>query len=456
MVRMLLLTLSLVLGWASSANADMLEVLHTFTGANGQNPISGLTMDAEGNLYGVTTDGGANKSGVAFQLKPNASKTAWTQTILHHFCSQGTWPNCTDGWLPYSNLLMDVAGNLYGITWRGGTADAGVVFRLTPNATKTAWTQTVLHSFCSQANCADGASPLSIIMDATEEIYGIAPGGSAGVVFRLTPNQSKTVWTHEVLHSFCAQANCADGAHPRSLIIDAVGTLYGATVGGGTGNGGFDPNDGGTVFQLTPNQSKTAWTHNVLYSFCSEANCTDGGYPNEGLIMDAEGNLYGTTGGSGSFLGAFTGVVFKLTPNASRTAWTQSVLYSFCPQGDWSECNDGFFPRSLIADAGGNLYGTTYYGGNYRPKEANGSWGRGTLFQLTPNASGTAWTHTILHAFCSDSPNHRCLDGRLPTTGLIKDAAGKLYGTTWSGGTENLYGKKLRLRGGTVFVLTPN
>jgi uncharacterized repeat protein (TIGR03803 family) len=276
----------------------------------------------------------------------------------------------------------------------------------------------VLYSFCSQTNCADGAQPVAgLIMDGAGNLYGTTQGGGnasgQGVVFQLRRHHQHrgTAWTETVLYSFCSQTDCADGARPSAgLTIDGAGNLYGTTGIGGNGRG--------VVFELTPDQTPTAWTETVLYRFCAQSNCADGAYPEAGLIMDGAGNLYGTTafGGIGGAGGG--GVVFELTPGQTGTAWTETMLYSFCAQ---TNCADGEFPYAgLIMDGAGNLYGTTYYGG-----------GRGVVFQLTPDETGAAWTETVLYRFCSHT---NCPDGAYPEAGLIMDGTGNLYGTTVIGG----------------------
>jgi uncharacterized repeat protein (TIGR03803 family) len=347
-------------GWAEA-------VLHRFCSGgepcpDGDAPEAGLIIDGAGNLYGTTWMGGDSGRGVVFELTPNASRTAWKETVLHSFCAQ---TNCDDGSAPLAGLIMDAAGNLYGTTVQGGgtQSDAGVVFELTPHGSRTSWTETVLYSFCAQANCVDGAGPAAgLIMDGAGNLYGTAQNGGAasgrGVVFELTPNASRTSWTETVLYSFCAQANCADGAEPfAGVTMDAAGNLYGTTFKGGA-------SDMGAVFELTPNASRTSWTETVLHSFCAQTSCDDGALPSASLIVDAAGNLYGTTdyGDPTSSTQYGPGVVFELTPNAAGTPWTETVLHRFCSRG--TPCPDGSVSGAgLITDGAGNLYGTTIGGG---------------------------------------------------------------------------------------------
>jgi uncharacterized repeat protein (TIGR03803 family) len=256
----------------------------------------------------------------------------------------------------------------------------------------------------------------------------------AGIALTAAPQSGAAKPLYEqVLYSFCTQTGCVDGAEPASpVIMDAAGNLYGTTPVGGSSNKGV-------AYKLTPNQDGSGWTETVLYRFCSQTNCTDGSKPS-GLIMDLAGNLYGTTSSGGA---RNWGTVFKLTPNPNGE-WTETVIYSFCSNPDAS-CLTGAQPDGrLIMDAAGNLYGTAPMGGN----------GSGTVFELTPDQSGTTWTATALHSFC---PNWNCADGQNPHGDLAIDAAGNLYGTTQYGGTNissSFCGYMVGC--GTAFVLTPN
>jgi uncharacterized repeat protein (TIGR03803 family) len=173
--------------------------------------------------------------------------------------------------------------------------------------------------------------------------------------------------------------------------MDAHGNLYGTTSQGGEANWG-------TVFKLAPNGTATE-----LYAFTGGE---DGGGPYAGLIMDAQGNLYGTG----------IDVVFELTPDG-----TETVLHTFGQSGDGYEARAG-----LVMDSEGNLYGTTVYGG--------GPDNLGTVYKVTPSG-----TETVLHAFSGP-------DGGYPWGGLAFDVQGNLYGTTSVGGANGQ---------GTVFKLTP-
>jgi uncharacterized repeat protein (TIGR03803 family) len=400
------------------------KTLYKFKGGkDGNAPLAGLIFDQAGNLYGTTVYGGhANSGGAVFQLTPDQNGR-WTESVLYSFCSL---TNCADGGAPQAGLIFDQAGNLFGTTIAGGLYGNGAVFQLTPNQNG-GWTESALYSFCSLANCADGADPQAgLTFDQAGNLFGTTAGGGAhngsGTVFKLTPNQNGG-WTESVLYRFCSLANCADGASPfAGLIFDQAGNLYGTTgYGGAHGVYGV----GGTVFKLTPNQNGR-WTEHVLYSFCSRPGCVDGVQPFAGLIFDQAGNLYGTTEyGGAAYSNNASGTVFKLIRNQNG-GWTESVLYSFCSR---LNCTDGSYPQAgLIFDQAGNLCGTNAGGGH----------GYGTVFQLTPNQNG-GWTEHVLHAFM-DQP------GALSAAGLILDQAGNLYGTTSGDGSTTF---------GSVFEITP-
>jgi uncharacterized repeat protein (TIGR03803 family) len=264
-------------------------------------------------------------------------------------------------------------------------------------------------------NGKDGAEPLgTLLFDSSGNLYGTTFGNktNAGTVYELSPVAGGG-WASRVLYAFKGYGYY-DGQNPSGGVIrDAYGNLFGTTIYGGT-------SDEGMAFELIP-QSAGEWKEKRLYDFGSPVEPVN---PNGPLVMDAEGNLYGTAGGGGD------GTVFEL--KQSGGTWTESVLHSFTGP-------DGKFPVSgLIFDAAGNLYGTTEVGGLYS---------EGTVFELSPGA-GETWTETVLHSF-----KYEGTDGILPQAGVTFDAAGNLYGTTEAGGSPtcaNVPGC------GTVFKLSPN
>jgi hypothetical protein len=372
--------------------AEKEKVIYSFKGGNDEGfPYSSLIFDQAGNLYGTTCGGGSeNYYGTAYKLTPSKAGP-WKIAVLHIFTG------ATDGSCPRSGLIMDKAGNLYGTTTAGGNLNfcnglgCGTVFKLSPKIQ--GWKETVLYAF-RDAN--DGGHPYAgLIFDAAGHLYGTTLRGGpadAGVAFELIPT-SKGMWKEKVIHAF---ANGADGGYLNGgLIFDGAGSLYGAASEGGN-------RFAGTVFKLTHNSS--GWEETTLYSFTSGA---DGGTPLAGLVIDGQGNLYGTasSGGNGN------GLVFELTPTSS--GWTENVLYSF--NGN----DDGRYPHAaVIFDAAGNLYGTNFYGGTVD----------GTVFKLSPGSQG--WSETILYSFTGGS------DGGEPEAAVVFDKLGNLYSTASVGGAR--------------------
>jgi uncharacterized repeat protein (TIGR03803 family) len=417
-------TLLATSGWA--ADNWKATVLHSFDSWDGSAPQSGLIFDAAGNLYGTTVTGGtypcgALGCGTVFELTP-VPGGGWTETVLHSF--SGSAP---DGLNPYASLVFDAVGNLYGTTAGGGTYGYGTVFELSP-APGGGWRERVLHSF---ANGTDGAYPVygALIFDAAGNLYGTTSSGGTyscqgnggcGTVFELSPTASGG-WTETVLYDF---GRGTDGYSPEAgLVQDAAGNLYGTTTYGGANGCAVAQYEGcGTVFELTP-AAGGRWTETVVHDF---GGGTDAATPVAGLTFDTAGNLYGTTESGGSY--GF-GTVFELSP--AGTGWSEKVIYSF------NEGPDGYEPTAgtLVFDTAGSLYGTAYYGGS----DGDG----GTAFQLT-QAAGGAWTETALYSFA-------LYDG--DWAGLIFDADGNLYGTTWYGGTGQCDAPYPGC--GTVFELSP-
>jgi uncharacterized repeat protein (TIGR03803 family) len=375
---------------APAAQAQALSVLHTFTGGqDGGKPSAGLTIDQAGNFYGTTTYGGAGY-GTVFKLSHAGS--GWTLSTLYIF--QGG----SDGAYPIARVLFGPDGALYGTTNGGGDSGFGTVFSLRPPITacrsvQCLWTETVLHRF---TGFGDGTNPGygDLAFDAAGNIYGTTYSGGqggGGTVFKLTPSGGS--WTESVLYSFSQSGNA--GYLPYAgVVLDAVGNLYGTTLGGGI-------NSQGVVFQLT--HPGSSWMETVLHLF---GGSNDGEGPYGTLIMDQQGNLYGSTYKGGS-TGA--GTVYELQP--SGNSWTYSILADLP-----AFANEGGPTGALAMDAAGNLYATTY---------ADGFVGAGNVFELTP--SGGSWTYIDLHDF-----NRQ--DGYHPYGSVGLDAHGNIYGTTFGPG----------------------
>lgn len=364
------------------------SVLFSFGGS--ALPFSGVIADTAGNLYGTTIAGGTYDHGSVFELSPAGG--VWTQTFLYSF-SGGV-----DGEIPYQGLTLEAQGDLFGTTSYGGTHNAGTIFKLSKS--DNGWTKSVLRNF---AGVADGGLPSSrLIFDAAGKLYGTTSLGGAqghGTVFQMYPAPDGH-WKEIVLHSFTGK----DGDQPSGgLTFDTAGNLYGTTYVGGA-------HSYGTVFQLIPNDGGS-WTMNVLHNFTGRR---DGAYPQAGLILDEGGNLYGTTSAAGS---AGFGIVFKLTKSGST--WKETVLHTF-KGGDGSQPNG-----NLVLDTQGNLYGSTLQGGD-NSCDSSGL-GCGAVFKLVPTPNG--WTASILHRFEGS-------DGQYAVGGVILDPVGNLYGTTFAGGSS--------------------
>lgn len=385
LIKVLTAVLTATLLLAVYAQAiDQEKVIYQFRRdiSGGYGPDGGLFIDQSGNLYGITD------TGLLFELSPNGSG-GWNYTeLLQTDCGYPTGPlvrdhdgnfyagnyfgqifefspNSSGGWtssLIYtlnsvsgygpSSLLVDAAGNLYGVNGMDGANGLGYVFELSPSTG--AWSLTDLHDFngangdASPSGTSAGGELGGLVMDGSGNLYGVTYAGGTGskcssecgVVFKLTNDSG--VWSETVLHNF----NGANGANPAaSLLRDSAGNLYGTTTDGGTA--GF-----GVLFEI----SASGEAH-VIHNFTNKNG--DGAYPQSALIMDAAGNLYGTTsvgGGRGDCQAeqekGGCGTAFKFSPAGKET-----LLHAF------SGYSDGAFPTGLTFDAKGNLYGEASTGG---------------------------------------------------------------------------------------------
>ncbi len=346
----------------AAAQAQTFTILHTFAGEYGGWTPTSLVRDSGGNLYGNAAYGGDNCAGndqgcgLIFELSQHNSQ--WTYSIIYRF-----GPGTDNGYQPMGQLLLGPGGVLYGTTSDGGACGGGTVFQLTPSTVRVSatanahWTLTRLHDFGCQFD--DGVHPYGgVIADGAGNLYGTTSTGvgfgcqgyGCGTIYKLT--RSNGVWTSSIVYAFPGPEG---GWYPESnLTLDANGNLYGTTELGGKA--------WGVVFKVTPNGSET-----VLHAF----DIGDGGYPNTAVIFDAAGNLYGCTsvspydgdpGGAG---------VFQLSPGDN--GWTYTAIYKFAAY--YPQCN-----ANLLIDAAGNLYGTSNntgvytYGNMFRLAPSNGPW----------------------------------------------------------------------------------
>ncbi len=346
----------------SSGSGWVLTPVWNFTAtiANGAIPYSKVVFGPDGAVYGTTYEGGqggcfdGGGCGTVFKLQPPATACRsamcpWTETVIYRFTGGA------DGGNPYSEVVFDSAGNLYGTTTAGGLNSGGcdhgcgVVYEMTLSGGT--WTETTLHLFRGGN---DGQEPEGgLIFDHAGNLYGTTASGgslSAGIVFELSPNGNG--WRETILHTFQG----SDGAVPfATMTADQAGNLYGTTVAGGTTNGG-------TVFELT---NPGTWNYNLLHSFNDDL-------PYGGLAFDSAGNLYGTTYQGGTY---GNGTVFKMTPSGG--GWSESVIHSFNPAD-----GEGALPMSGVTfDGAGNMYGTTFGGGSFGGSCYGGC---GVVYEITP------------------------------------------------------------------------
>lgn len=312
-------------------------------GGDGAGPYSRIAVASNGILYGATVSGGTGGCntwspyigcGTVFELQPPATfaKTpfpTWTETQLYPFTG------LNDGRFPYGDLTLDQAGNIYGSTYFGGAFGAGVVYALASGT----WAESVLYTFTGGN---DGDSPHGgVVFGSDGNLYGTTLfGGSTGygVVFNLTP--AGPPWNENVLYTF--QGGSDGGGPVGGVIFDGAGNMYGTTSLAGAGGGG-------TVFELTP--SDGGWQLHTLCSFTGSDNYGDGSAGS--LVMDADGNLYGANHNDGA-LGY--GSVFKASQSGGN--WTCTTLHDFTDGNDGAYPWDG-----LVLDSNGNIYGTASAGG---------------------------------------------------------------------------------------------
>jgi uncharacterized repeat protein (TIGR03803 family) len=395
-------------------------VIHNFTGGrDGAYPAAGLTMDAAGDLYGTTAGPNGAFYGSVFRMRPHNG--SWLFAQLYDFTGGA------DGADPAARVVIGPNGSLYGTTNTGGCCSnfctgtpggCGVVFNLRPGPTApptplTPWKETVLHSFQGGT---DGAYPGygEVVFDQSGNIYDTTYNGgpyqcdagglrTCGVVYELTPSGGS--YTESVIYSFTGGTD--NGLPLGAVAFDNSGRLY-------TTSSCYGLDCFGSLIQLTP--SGGGWSESTIYQFSPSS----GAYPWAGVVIDTSGNLYGTTSANGS---GNDGIVYELMPSGG--SWTYSILEDF-PGNGYS------YPgphAAVLRDSAGNLYGTTLYEGAHQA---------GNIFKLAP--SGGGYTYTDLYDFTGAS------DGGNPSSNVVMDSGGNLYGTASQGGTDGF---------GVVWKLTP-
>jgi uncharacterized repeat protein (TIGR03803 family) len=409
------LLLSALLFLTGAANAASTTVLHEFgLGQDGASPSSSIIFDSAGNIYGETASGGTGPCtggcGTVYRISPDG--TGFKETGSYSFRG----PTHGDGRTPQGALIMDSAGNLYGVTSNGGTKDSGTVFKLTPGSNG-AWTESVLYAFGVASGQAGGIGPSGkLLLDGSGNLYGVTAGGGSrngGVVFELTPSASGP-WTETVLHSF-APAGKLDGNQPVGIIFDSAGDIFGVTSFGGTES----VEGAGTVFELV-NESGL-WAYRSVHTFAPTGENLQ--TPNGGMVFDSSGNLYvgmsrGGRGGAG---------VVELIPNGNKYA--PAALYSFL--------GEGLPPapyEALVFDNSGNLYSASYPGGPGSGCDI----GCGLVYKLSPGEPH--WIPTQV-----DLTTDGVLGGE-PFGGVTLDSQGNIYVATAINGTHG---------GGALFRINP-
>jgi uncharacterized repeat protein (TIGR03803 family) len=394
---------TMLISAAPFARASTTQIIYSFEGGqDGEYADTDLVMDGAGNLYGTSVQGGAHASGTVWELSPSGD--TWTHTVLYSFTGGA------DGGEPYKGVTLDADGNLYGtaVTGGGGGCEGGcgVAYKLTNNGGT--WTQSDIHAFSGGEDGAGPGARLTIGDDGN--VYGMAPTGGdfgSGTLYQMHQRHGGT-WKLSVMHAFTGGADGCGGS--AGALVLRGGKIYGAaTACGANGQGtlyelspgmhgkwrfrtiytfkgepdagfpygglmfdGLDniygttyyagANDVGAVYEVTP-RDRGEWKERLLYSFKDGSG--DGNSSIANLVTDTSGNLYGTTsaGGTGQ------GVIFRMAPGAHH-AWHESVVH------DFGGVPDGAFAyNGMVGDGAGNFYGATTQGG---------ADGEGAIYKFTP------------------------------------------------------------------------
>jgi uncharacterized repeat protein (TIGR03803 family) len=341
--------------------------------------------------------------------------------VLHVFNQAG------DGQAPMAGVKADATGNLFGSAEFGGAKGFGAIFMLKPPASgKTDWAERVIFSFADSDDGGFPGSPLFIASN-RDLVSSTLMGGTAnqGTLFQLSPPaNSDDPWIEKIPFNF--QGAPDDGSGPLGpQLRGQSGMTFGTTSSGGASNCG-------SVYLLTPTGNGGADQETILFNFTCGA---DGGRPQEGLVTDGKGNLFGTTEANGALN---NGIVFELTPpTVGSSEWKETTIFDF-------NVTDGAQPVGNLLFFKGSLYGVTFQGGQF---------GQGVVFQLTPPAqTGESWTETVLHSFSGGT------DGGEPQSGLLVDGKGGFFGTASQGGTTgngNFFHLVPPVQAGSTWTLTP-
>jgi uncharacterized repeat protein (TIGR03803 family) len=388
--------------------------LVSFDGSNGQFPTGGLIADAAGNLFGTTQAGGETGDGTVFEIAKTVAGYASLPITLISF-------NATNGATPFSSLIADATGNLFGTTSGGGANDAGTVFEVAKTDVGYATTPISLVSF----DGSNGQSPTGgLIADAAGNLFGTAQGGGAagaGTVFEI----SKTNGSYASIPTTLISFDGSNGRSPAaSLVADAVGNLFGTTTQGGT-------NDAGTVFEIIKTNGGYASTPTTLVSFDG----ADGQLPTGNLIADATGSLFGTTSAGGA---RNVGTVFEVSKADGSYASTPITLASF-------DGTNGITAKAgLIADASGNLFGTTL-------QSTVSNFG-GTVFEITDTGFQAFLHLCFLRGTRILTPTGEVPVESLSPGDLVTTLSGAHRALRWIGSGQTLITQSNRDRASPVVV----
>lgn len=298
--------------------------------------VGAIAQGRDGQFYTTTAAGGCDVNGAGFKMSPSGG-----MTLLHSF-NYGAG----DGIGPQSGLTLSTNGTFWGTTEGEDFFDGGVIFYMTSTGTLTAF---------NVLGGANGGEPIAPPVQGRDgNFYGMTTAGGntslctsgdggCGVIYKITP-----AGKFQVIYTF----DETNGANPQdALLLGTDGNFYGTTFYGGSINGNYNGN--GVVFKTT-----TSGAYTPLYVFCAQPSCLDGGQPAAGLVQGTDGNFYGTTlvGGTHLYSNFFGGTIFKLTPTGQYT-----ILYNFCAQPSCSDGGNAI--GGLVQGTDGNFYGTTQVGG---------------------------------------------------------------------------------------------